>query len=70
MNRAERRKTGYKLFPDDKGPTTILMATKGDQVVIEFPTQLRWFSMDVATAEDFIAKLQNHVKTLKEQKNV
>lgn len=67
MNRRERRKAGYKgkLFPDDKGVVNILMANKGDQVVIEFGTTLRWFAMGVKEADEFITKLQSHVDQLK-----
>lgn len=65
MNREQRRKMGGKLFPDDKGPVNLVMANKDDQVVIEFGVQLRWFSMGITDAENFIEKLQTHVNQLK-----
>lgn len=70
MNRAFRRKNKIsqvtKISPDDQGPLDIIMATKGDQVVVEFGKMVRWFSMGEREANDFIVKLQKHIDKLKQ----
>lgn len=66
MNRRQRRHSeGAKLFPDDRGPLQVMMATKDNQVVIEFGTTLKWFSMGVPEAEEFITQLTTHINQLK-----
>lgn len=66
MRKRLRYPQAPKISPDDKGALKVVMANKGDQVVIEFDARLRWFSMDIRTAEEFIANLQGHVLQLKE----
>ena len=53
-----------KVFPDDEGPLTAVCYIKGDQVVIEFGKSLSWLSLDKASAQEFIATLQEKVDRL------
>lgn len=59
MNRAQLRSMGGRKFD---GP---VMAIKDEKVVVEFPVKVKWFSMGVDEADDFIARLQVQVNKLK-----
>lgn len=58
-NRVSRRNRGEKPF---NGPA---MAVKEEQVFVEFPVKVKWFSMGLDEAEDFIARLKVQVNKLK-----
>lgn len=64
MNRANRRKAGYVA---NKEPLEITMAVSGEQVVIQFSTQVHWIGMDLEHAEEFLANVQTNVDKLKVQ---
>lgn len=64
MNRRDRRKAGMR-GPQANAPLQVHMANKGEQVIIEFSSTLKWIGLTVTDAEEFIAKLQSHVDKLK-----
>lgn len=62
MNRAERRKAGST---GKREPLGVKMENRGSDVVIEFHTKIKWFSLGLSEAEEFLVKLQKHVDQLK-----
>lgn len=64
MNRRERRKAGYVA---NNAPLEITMGLSGEQVVIQFSTQVHWIGMDLEHAEEFLENVKTNVDKLKVQ---